>query len=227
MQQSSTPKVIMHDSVSVDGSFVGFEMTPEFMGLHYELAGNFEPAVRLIGSNTAATSIEMFGGFEPETPEDFHKPQKPGTTAEWVIVDSKAVLKDKLHYFRRSEYCGDVAVLVAENTPEEYLRYLAEREYDHFVSGKRPVDLACGLEWIAERYQTENVLVDAGSGLTNALLNHGLIDEISLLVLPTVVGQKAKNLFEHVCFPVQLKPVRQHMYPGGYVWSLYEVVKES
>jgi 2,5-diamino-6-(ribosylamino)-4(3H)-pyrimidinone 5'-phosphate reductase len=43
------PKVIIHNSVSLDGSLVDFE--PD-MGLHYDIAGGFKPQAHLVGSST-------------------------------------------------------------------------------------------------------------------------------------------------------------------------------
>jgi 2,5-diamino-6-(ribosylamino)-4(3H)-pyrimidinone 5'-phosphate reductase len=227
MRKGQHAKVIMHDSISVDGSFVNFDMTPEFMGLHYEIAASFGPTIRLFGSNTARVSIEMFGGFTPESPEDFQKSQKLAGPSPWVVVDSKATLKDKLHYFRRSEYCRDIAVLVAKETCPEYLEYLTSRNYDYFVSGDNQVDLPEAIQWMVNHFGIHTIMVDAGSGLTNAMLNQALIDQISLFVLPTIVGRVGKNLFEGVELPLKLSLVKEQAYPGGHVWSLYDVQRQS
>jgi 2,5-diamino-6-(ribosylamino)-4(3H)-pyrimidinone 5'-phosphate reductase len=223
MSRNQPAQVIMHNSVSLDGSFVNFEYSPEFMGLHYEIAGNFGETIRLFGSNTARVSMEMFSGFTPESSEDFHKPQKAGDPSPWVVVDSKAILKDKLHYFRRSEYCRDIAVLVAQHTCPEYLDYLKTRNYDYFVAGEDQVDLRTSVEWMVDRFGIGTIMVDSGSGLTNAMLNQGLVDRISLLVLPTVIGQKGENLFRNVARPLRLSLIKQQAYPAGHVWSLYAV----
>jgi 2,5-diamino-6-(ribosylamino)-4(3H)-pyrimidinone 5'-phosphate reductase len=227
MRKGQPAKVIMHDSISVDGSFVNFDMKPEFMGLHYEIAARFGTTIRLFGSNTATVSIEMFGGFTPESPEDFQKPRKPEGPSPWVVVDSKAMLKDKLHYFRRSEYCRDIAVLVAKETCPEYLEYLAERNYDYFVSGDNQVDLPEAMEWMVDHFGMQTIMVDSGSSLTNAMLDQGLIDQVSLLVLPTIVGRAGQNLFGMVKLPLKLSLVKEQVYPGGHVWSLYDVAQEA
>lgn len=215
----------MHDSVSLDGSFVNFDFSPEMMGLHYQIAAEFGETIRLFGSNTAKVSIELFGGFTPETKEDFKKPQNKNNLLFWVVPDSKAVLMDKLHYFRRSEYCRDVIVLVAENTSQNYLEYLKARNYDYYIVGKERVDLSKAVELLAEKYKTESIMVDSGRGLTNAMLNQGLIDEISLLVLPVIVGEKSENLFKNVVGRVKLANIKEKTFPGGYIWLLYKVTR--
>ena len=42
-------KVIMHNSISLDGSFTDFKVN---MGLHYQIAGRYRADATLIGANT-------------------------------------------------------------------------------------------------------------------------------------------------------------------------------
>jgi 2,5-diamino-6-(ribosylamino)-4(3H)-pyrimidinone 5'-phosphate reductase len=220
-------KVIMHDSVSLDGSFVGFDYSPEMMGLHYSIAAGFGDTIRLSGSSTCTTAIELFGGFTDETQSDFLPPERSDTLAYWAITDSQAALQGKLHYFRRSEYCRDIIILVSEQTPRGYLDYLRERNYRYFCAGTDKVDLKEALRLLAERYDTRIILVDAGRDLTNALINQNLIDEISLLILPVILGKSSNNLFGNVLTPCNLDLVESQQYPGGHQWLLYSVRKEK
>ena len=61
-------KVILHNSISLDGSFLNFDVN---MGLHYRIAGSYKADVHLIGSKTAKTGIEMYGGAPAEEKKDF------------------------------------------------------------------------------------------------------------------------------------------------------------
>jgi 2,5-diamino-6-(ribosylamino)-4(3H)-pyrimidinone 5'-phosphate reductase len=217
-------KVIMHNSVSLDGSFINFEFPPELMGLHYQIAAGFGKVVSLFGSNTANVAIQMFGGLSKEAKEDFKKPEKENLPF-WFAVDSKATLKNKLHFFRRLEYCRDIVVLVSKNTDKDYLNYLSERNYDYYILGEERVDLVKAVKLISEKYDMDAIMVDSGRGLTNAMLNQGLIDEISLLVVPTIVGEKSENMFKDVKNQIKLKKTKEEEFQGGYVWLLYEVQK--
>ena len=51
------PKVIVHNSVSLDGSLTNF--MPD-MGLHYQIAGDYKPDAHLIGSNTVKVGVELY-----------------------------------------------------------------------------------------------------------------------------------------------------------------------
>jgi len=50
------PKVIVHNSISLDGSLTNFEPNME---LHYRLAGAYKPQAHLVGSNTIKIGVEL------------------------------------------------------------------------------------------------------------------------------------------------------------------------
>ena len=218
-------RVIMHDSISIDGSFIGFEYSMELMGVHYQIAGSFGDKVRMFGSTTAIKGMEIFGGFTEENEADFIKPDKSDNLTYWAVTDSRGLLEGKLHYFRRSEYCRDAIVLITEQTQKSYVEYLTSRNYDYYIIGKERVDLKNALNILSENYNSENIMIDSGRELTNAFLNEGLIDEISLLIVPQIVGNKAQNLFSSVVQNLPLELIKTQQYPGGYVWNLYKVKK--
>jgi len=130
------PKVIIHNSVSLNGSITGFEPN---MGLHYKIAGSYEPDVHLVGSNTVKIGVELYGGGVPEEEEkDFEKPKRDSALPYWVIPDTSGSLKGLLHTCRQFEFCKDVIVLISESTPEDYVEYLTERGYQYYVAA-RPI----------------------------------------------------------------------------------------
>jgi len=217
------PKVIIHNSVSLDGSLTDFEPNME---LHYQIAGNYKPDAHLIGSNTVKVGTELYGeGVPPEEAKDFEKPKRAGSLPYWVIPDTEGALKGLLHTCRRFEFCKDVIVLVSEATPKEYLKHLEERDYDYHVVGKKHVDLEKALELLYEKYGVKTVLADTGRVLGNLLLTHGLASEISLLIHPVIVGNKSYNMFSNVSEAISLKLDKTEILGKGYVWLVYTVNK--
>ena len=56
------PKIILHNSVSLDGSLTNFGPNME---LHYQIAGKYNVDAHLIGSNTVIVGVELYGGDVP------------------------------------------------------------------------------------------------------------------------------------------------------------------
>ena len=199
------------------------------MDLHYKIAGKYKPDAHLIGSNTVKVGVELYGGPVPkEEKKDFVKPKRIMSLAYWVIPDTKGILENILHVCRRFEFCRDVILLVSNKTPTKYLNYLKEREYDYHIMGEDQVDLRRSLQLLSEKYGVKTVLADTGKILGNLLLNQGLVNEISLLIHPIIVGAKSYNIFGNANSR-KLKLHRKEMLGNNYVWLAYvpELVEKS
>ena len=215
------PKIIIHNSISIDGSLINFEVN---MPLHYKIAGSFNAEMHLVGSNTAKMGIDLFLKEIPrENQCDFKKPNKEGIL--WVIPDTTGKMKGLLHILRQSEYCKDVIILISEKTPKEYVRYLKERDYDYYIVGENKCNLKQALELLNEKYSVKIILTDTGSILSNLLIKQGLVSEISLLIHPVVVGKKAYNMFAYLEENLKLELVGKKSFEKGYVWNLYRMLE--
>jgi 2,5-diamino-6-(ribosylamino)-4(3H)-pyrimidinone 5'-phosphate reductase len=215
------PRVILHNSVSLDGSLTGFE--PD-MALHYRIAAGYHPEATLIGSRTVEKGIELFGqGVPPEEPGDFERPGRDGSLPYWVIIDSRGALQGLLHSCRRFEYCRDVVILVSGKTPKEYLAYLEERKYRHHVAGTDHVDLKQALELLSDTYGARTLLTDTGQILGNLLLDQGLLAEISLLVHPVIVGARSYPIFGGIAKSLKLWLKHSEVFAKDQLWQVYEV----
>ena len=209
------PKVIIHNSVSLDGSLTGFEVD---MGLHYKIAAKYKPNAHLIGSNTLKKGLQLYGDeIQFEEKVDFEKPEKDSSLPYWVIPDTRGQLTGLLHTFRRFEFCRDVIVLVSERTPRRYIKYLSERNYDHHVVGNDHIDLRKSLVLLASKYGMKVILADTGRILGNLLLSRGLVSEISLLVHPVIVGRKSYSMFGDVS-NINLRLMKFKRLDKNHVW---------
>ena len=189
-------KVIMHNSISLDGSFTDFEVN---MGLHYQIASRYQADANLIGSNTIKTGIEIYGGeIPPEKETDFSKPNRSEALPYWIIADTKGITQGLLHTCRSFEFCKDVIVLISQQTSEDYVNYLRERNYDYLVCGNDYIDYGKAFGALSTKYGIKTILIDSGPTLNRVLLSNDLIDEISLLVSPILVGSKSDKLLTHL-----------------------------
>jgi len=165
-----------------------------------------------------------------EEKTDFIKPElEPGDERPfWVIPDSRGTLENLLHVYRRSEYCKDVIILASETTPKSYLAYLRERRYDYIISGEDHVDYDGAFELLNKRYDTKTILTDSGGTLSSILLEKDLIDEISIIISPVLVGEKSTNLFRNLHLKndnVKLELLRSKIYDGDYLHLIYKILK--
>ena len=213
------PKVIIHNSISIDGSLINFEVN---MPLHYQIAGSYEADMHLVGSNTAKLGIDLFLKEIPqETEADFKKPNKEGIL--WAIPDTTGKLEGLLHVLRQSEYCKDAVIFVSKKTSKNYIEYLKERNYDNYIVGEDKCILKQALELINEKYYAKTILTDTGCILSNLLIKQGLVSEISLLVHPVIVGKKSYNIFDNIEENLKLELVKKESFDKGYVWNLYQI----
>lgn len=214
------PRTILHNSVSLDGSVVGLDID---LQTHYRIAGSFAAQANLVGSGTALAGIDLFG-LPPETDAQLRRPADDDLPP-WVVVDSGARLLGKLHAFRGSELGGDPIVLVAAKTEARYLEHLTARGYRHHVVGDQRVDLAAALALLGERYAVRTLLVDAGPGLAGALFAAGLIDEVSLLVMPALVAREPLRLFDTLQQGLTLELLHEERVAPAGVWLRYRVLR--
>lgn len=220
----------MHNTVSLDGAINGFDIDLE---LHYQILSSLDPDATLVGSVTAKTGIEMFiGEIPPEDDSDSIKPSVNSVDENsfcnpyWIIVDTSGILEGLLHVLRRSEYSRDIIVLVSERTPESYINYLRERNYEYVVAGEEHVDYEKALEICADRYALKKIIMYSGSTLCDIMLDEGLVDKIDLIIAPAIVGEKGENLFAKVKRSGQtLRLLHNEVLKDNFLLVQYEVVK--
>jgi 2,5-diamino-6-(ribosylamino)-4(3H)-pyrimidinone 5'-phosphate reductase len=220
-------KVIMHNEISLDGATRDFEPNLE---LYYQIAETFKAEVHLVGSRTAKMGLKTYWGKIPaEEPEDFAKPliKSWDKRPYWFIPDTRGSLKGLLHVYRKSGYCKDVVVLVSKRTPKAYIKYLKDRNYDHYFCGRDRVDFRQALRLMRTNYGTKVVMTDSGGTLNNILLKQGLISEISLLVAPVLVGGKRTNLFRTLNLKgkkPRLQLIKNRIQEKHYLLLIYRII---
>jgi len=215
------PNIIIHNSISLDGSLINFDVNME---LHYQIARNYKPDAHLIGSNTIKSGIELYGSAPPEEKIDFKKPERDEKLPYWIIIDTKGTLQGQLHEVRRFELCKDVVLLLSEETPETYINYLKERDYDFHIVGKEYINLKKSLKLLVKNYNIKILLTDCGRILGNLLLNQGFVDEISLLIHPVIVGDKSYNIFNNIDKKIKLKLLKNEILDKGYIWLTFKFI---
>jgi len=212
------PYVIIHNAVSVNGMLTGFDVD---MGVYYRIAGTLECQADLVGSGTILAAPEAAEVDDPleEGPAD------PGSGSMLVIPDSRGAVRC-WGMLQRSGYWSRFVCMVSGTTPAEHLEYLKRRGVDIIRTGDDRVDLAEALKELGARHSISRVRTDAGGSLDAALLAEGLVDEVSLLVVPVVVSPDGNTpLVRGALDAVPLALVHEERLEGGHVWLRYEVVR--
>ena len=216
------PKVIIHNAVSVDGRIDGFEAD---MGQYYGLANQWRAEVMLSGTGTMLSAE-----WPEEVPAWCFEAAKALGMDEYplklVVVDSQGKFK-LWHLAKLQPWWKTHAVLCSDSTPKEHLEYLEGEGIDYVIKGEDKVDLRAALEELNARYGVKTVRVDSGGALNGVLIREGLVDEISILVEPYIVGGEALTSFYQSAEidAKKLNLIHCEKVENGLVWLLYEVVK--
>jgi 2,5-diamino-6-(ribosylamino)-4(3H)-pyrimidinone 5'-phosphate reductase len=166
------PRVVAHVAVSVDGCTVGFE--PD-QGRFYELARRWDEDVTLVGADTILAQEPALAAAP-----------RPGPAAHGpllAVVDGRGRVREWAA-LREVGHWSDVLALHAAQTPPRP----PGRGVPELVTGTDRVDLGAVLDALAGSHGAGVVRVDSGGALLGALLAADLLDELSLLVHPLVVG---------------------------------------
>lgn len=185
------PRVILHNAVSLDGRISGFTID---LNQYYELAATWKEDATLAGSETFLSAA---GEAPPEDDSAFllREIDPNDRRPLLVIPDSRGRIRT-WHYLKILPYWRHFVALCTEKTPAEYLDYLKKRHIDCIKAGDDRVDLRQALEELNRRYGVKVVRVDAGGTLNGILLRQGLVDEVSLLIYPSLVGgETEKSIF--------------------------------
>ncbi|HWQ21393.1 MAG TPA: RibD family protein [Clostridia bacterium] len=217
------PRVVIHNAVSADGRIDWFEAD---LGAFYDLAGRWHEDCALVGSGTILAAPES-AKADPE-PWEPHIVDASDTRPLLAIVDSRGRVRCWKTWLDMPYWRGGVA-LCSETTPDEYLQYLAKAGVDFIVAGSGKVDMRAALEELNARYGIETVRVDSGGILNGILLRAGLVDEVSILVHPTLVGgttQRSMFRAPNLTSPagvIALTFVSAQTVGEGLVWLRYKV----
>jgi riboflavin biosynthesis pyrimidine reductase len=81
-----------------------------------------------------------------------------------------------------------VIEILSESVSDAYLLYLQNSKVSYIFAGKEDLDFKVALEQLYELFGIKTLMLEGGGRINGSLLNAGLIDELSLLVLPLADG---------------------------------------
>lgn len=190
----SKPEVIIFNAVSLDGRMDG-GVGEATMGLYYGLAASWNADAMLSGSNTM---LAAFAGQEDLPDADASPGEKelhPLAVPYLVIVDSRGRIKN-WRMIQAQPFWREAVALCSQATPRAYLDDLERGGVQYIIAGEEGVNFALALEELNRRFGIRRVRVDSGGVLNGVLLRAGLVDEVSLLLSPLLVGgESPRSIF--------------------------------
>jgi 2,5-diamino-6-(ribosylamino)-4(3H)-pyrimidinone 5'-phosphate reductase len=220
------PRVILHNAVSADGRV---DWCMPDIGLYYELAARWNEDATLAGCDTLLHPMEEIPR-EDNTAFDPVASREGDTRPILVVPDSRGRLRT-WHYWKQQPFWKRFVSLCSETTPPAHLEYLRKRNIEILTAGTNHIDFAAALEELNRRYGVQTIRTDSGGTLNGVLLRAGLVDEVSLLIHPTLVGGTSpKSAFRADDLKtaegvIRLKATHVETLRDDVVWLVYEVEK--
>lgn len=229
MSALQKPRVICHMMSSLDGRIIVQRWGPDVPGRDdYETtAATFEAQAWLCGRVTMEKDFtkgrqpDLQPVSEPLDRTDFVAPHAAESFV--VAVDAHGKLG-----WQAADIDGEHLIeVLTEQVPDEYLAYLRRLGISYIFGGAQRLDFALVLDKLARLFPIQTLLLEGGGHLNGSLLKAGLIDELSLLHVPTIDGASASaTVFEQGDAPgpaPRLKLLQVQQRPHDVVWLRYEV----
>ena len=120
-----------------------------------------------------------------------------------------------------------VVCVVAEKVSDDYLAYLQYIHISYIFGGKTEIDLAQVIKILADELGTKRLVVEGGPTVSGSFVNAGLVDEVSVLILPLIDGRgehsaSFESAKETWTAPIYLALSSADVQEGGAVWLRYK-----
>jgi riboflavin biosynthesis pyrimidine reductase len=226
------PYTVCHMVASVDGRILNSRWRPQtreagdlFERLHARLGGDAWLVGRVTGQEFAKAKAydaraDRTYGREPWL-------ARRDAQAYGVVLDANGRIA-----WGRSDIGGDpIVVVLTEQVSDAHLAGLRQDGVSYFFAGERELDLAAALEFLNRELGVKRLLLEGGGGNNGSFLRAGLIDEISVAIVPAVDGAKgAPSVFDSTEREAGLRaPLAQmslescEVLDGGSVWLRYRL----
>jgi riboflavin biosynthesis pyrimidine reductase len=226
------PYVAVHMMSSVDGRSLtdGWQLKYVF-GLYEETAAKFGADGWICGR---VTMQEVSHGTD--YPKGLAKSPIPRTNhfvernaSQYAIsIDPQGRVAWKTNIALGSH----IIEVVSEEVSDDYLAYLQSIGVSYLFGGKREIDLANVIETLAAELGVKKLIVEGGSRVSGAFVNAGLVDEVSVLLIPLVDARcEHPSSFEVAMdqwkAPTYLRLASVEKLERGAVWLRYAIVSHA
>ena len=119
-----------------------------------------------------------------------------------------------------------VVSVVTEAVSDDYLAYLKSIDVSYIFGGKTEIDLGQVIATLVEELGTKRLIVEGGPTVSGLFVNAGLVDEVSVLILPLIDGRGEHPASFEISKDAWTKPTyltlsSADIQEGGGVWLRY------
>ena len=202
------PRVICHMLMSLDGKIDGryFALPETRPGLrkYGELRTFYGCPATIYGTTTAAEGYSDGYVYVSDLPErsaeQISRVYVGDSGAENYIIamDPEGTLKWSGKFVeKKGRPKAHVIEALTERASASYIAYLKSLGISYIIAGEKQIDCELLLRRLKEHFGIESVLL-AGGGITNwSFVSRGLVDELSVVLVPAADGDiAAASLFE-------------------------------
>ncbi|HEV2572230.1 MAG TPA: RibD family protein [Beijerinckiaceae bacterium] len=223
------PHVILHMGSSIDGRIVPehwpHDLTDDLTEVYERLHGELSGDAWLVGRVTMADFAE--GTPKPAIatqplPRATWKAPGAGQGPYAIAIDGGG----KLHLNIGAVNGDHLVAVLSESVSDDHLAELRRDGISYIFAGRTEIDLARALSVLEEEFGIERLLLEGGGGINGSFLSAGLIDEISLLIMPLADGtMNVPTTFDRAAgAPRRLSLQSVERLPGDMVHLRYDVV---
>lgn len=214
------PYIICHMLTSLDGKIIGdyldeervayfieaYEIIDERYGCKAWMCGR----VTMEEHFTLGHLLDLEQDNIPPVPRTDYVAQKDAKSYA-VAVDPSGKLGWTTNSIskRDQDQTGDHLIeVLTEQVPDAYLAYLRNLGISYIFGGKDRLDFAVAVKKLKNLFSINEFLLEGGGFINGSLLSGGLIDELSLVVVPVADGaSNSVTLFETGPYLQKIQPV--------------------
>ncbi|MDR2039357.1 MAG: dihydrofolate reductase family protein [Bacteroidales bacterium] len=198
------PKIICYMMSTVDGRlyttryslpFNG-EDNEAYLGYYFEMSDQPVGDAVMMGRHTLQESYmpNLFDNknYRPSSKPETFIARPAGAGIPNIVVD----IKGKTQFEDHEE--GHFITILGEQVPDEYLAHLREKKVSYLFAGPEGKNLDKAMETLGTAFGLKTIILEGGGRLNGTFLKAGLIDELNLLLYPSIDGlSEIPSIFEY------------------------------
>ncbi len=217
------PYLICHMVTTVDGKIIDQRWPVNGAEVFEESAATIKSDGWIVGR----TTMQAFSSKKPRRKRsgrfpiskvDFIAEHSQKTYA--VVIDPSGKLNWEVNHVDTEH----VIEVLTEKVSAEYLDHLRSRNVSYIFAGKSSLNLKVALEKLNKLFGIKRMTVQGGGICNGSFLNAGLLDELSLIVVPVADGEMGGSTVFDILpeqkkqLSIKLKLKSARRYRKEYMW---------